>query len=196
MSQHRYWVQHTNLSNLEWFNIVQGMNWMLENCPEKFDGPGGRYPIAPLRGSLITANFVLDGDQGKWDGISRLRHDGTGSPISDVLDKAHIVLNGHASFGADYFVLGHSATGKPQVIDTEGKPYELLVIATLILANHLQPSNWTIETTAPREAWEAALAFLRGYMADAEIPANIQRQWERQIGIPSLTIPPAMDFRA
>lgn len=198
MAGSRYWFEHKEIPHSKWVVLANNIRTMLFNCPDHFSQGNRRYRHDPLKGALITASYRLTESNGEWFDVIKLDHSGQTGPVSEVCDVPHIVLNGHGSLGAGFLVIGTAATSAPQRMDTQGKPYELFVAATLLLANSLMPGLWDIFTDAPVEVLEAARDFAAATSGrEVEIPDNIAQRTPRTHPLSlNVTTPQGLDFRA
>jgi len=192
--QHSY--SYDALSPQEWGEVIDAIEWLMRNCPDYSAGPGAPYPNLPLRDHLITASFADDALGGLMLLKKREIDHSDPSFTMPIRQRPHLVFNGAGTSGSDYFTIEAGPVTKTQTVDTGGKPYDLLVCATLILANHLCPNTWKITSTAPQPAWKDALALARGYRSDAKLPTGVVSDFAKPV--PSLTtfgMPAYMDFR-
>ena len=195
MYRHDY--THERLGSEEWDALVVAVEWLLVNCPACNDGPGSRNPSSPLRDNLITASMSDSPDGGLILGNKVNIDHGAPSFLNPVRGRPHIVINGTWFFGQDYLALGASAVSEVISMNTGGKPYDLIVCAILILANHLHPGKWHISSTAGVQTWNNALTLARGYAPSIHLPAGVQSAFGQDSSTGrEIPVPAGMDFRA
>ena len=88
--------------------------------------------------------------------------DDNGPPM--ITDQ-HIAFNGIGGAGHETMWMGKNAPGF-NFCKTARKPYDLLVTALLILADHHAPGVWDITSDGEVENWQPALDLVNGKLPD------------------------------
>lgn len=144
--------QNRDFTREEWDLILCDMYDLLAKLPEWSNSASGAYSIFPL--------FLAD-DSGDWDS-------------EPLLNENHILLNGKngpANLHGDCLFLAREKvdTGGYIEIETKGKPYDLVVCAALLVAEHQAPGVLSPITTGGRSCWAAAVKWVEsvcGYRVD------------------------------
>lgn len=163
----------------EWRRITRAVKRLFEASPMQSLSAGGTYKNEPLRGAMITyveLNY-LDGSV-----VHQPRN--VSHAIANVVQEMHdtsaIMFDGKGDLGEETFVLSNASPEKDQEIspgigycNTAGKPYDLMVCATLIVANHIASDLLMINSDGGIDDWEPALKLARTWDENVFLPDTI-----------------------
>lgn len=94
-------------------------------------------------------------------------HDDTSPP---EITATHIIFNGIGDSGHETMSLGEEAW----FCKTNGKPYDVAVVALLILANHYAPDSWDITSDGVISDWQPTLDWMNSTgLAEFTLPKGI-----------------------
>lgn len=134
-------VEHARVTPQEWARILDGFKRLREQLPERSRTEGGPYVDAKLEVKLIRQNarYII--------------FEGAGVRNSETLG------------GDSFILLGPEAdlnnAGVLQTCRTFRMPYDLLVAATLIVADKEARGAYTLTSVGGEDDWEPALHFVR-----------------------------------
>ena len=96
----------------------------------------------------------------------------SGPPHAD--DQA-IIFNGIGDKGYETFYLPRDSEFKFLFCKTSNKPYDLAVMATLLLVHHHMPHRYSIRSDGVRDDWKPAQDFIKALLnIHIEIPEGIR----------------------
>lgn len=110
--------------------------------------------------NLITANIPVAKD---WD-----------TSEGPEVNKGFIIFNGVGDDGFETFVLEKNCLTGYEFCKTAHYPYDTLVTATLILADHHCPHVWSISSDGNADEWEPGLQLARKVCPSVKLPHNIR----------------------
>lgn len=137
MGYTHYWHQHRTIDIAEW-KAIQHDFQLLERLPRRTDTAGGFFAEYPLE-------VAFEDDQ---------------PTVPPRCDEDVIRFNGIGALGHETFLLERAGAGFA-FCKTARKPYDLLVCATLIVANTNAPGALAISSDGSAAEWAPAVAFVQ-----------------------------------
>lgn len=174
-----YFKKQRSPTAIEWRRITRAVKRLFEAAPKLSFSAGGSYQNQPLRGAMITyveLNF-LDGSV-----VHQPRNvtHAIVNVVQEMQGTSAIMFDGKGDLGEETFVLSNASPEKDQEIspgigycNTAGKPYDLMVCATLIVANHIAPDLLMINSDGGVDDWEPALKLVRTWDKNVFLPDTI-----------------------
>jgi hypothetical protein len=159
---HRY-VQGRDATRSEWKAITAATLRLLANLPERNASAREPFRHAPLKLCLLQERGVPDGDLGQPVVTNdEITFEGAGKHGTEFLGHETFFLRRNkARTEREYLSDGVSVSGEDlQLCKTEQKPYDLVVCAVLIVANHLAPGCWEITSDGTKAEWHDALVWV------------------------------------
>ena len=162
-----YFDHHKDISAPEWSGICCDVIKLLMKMPAQTDADAAVYGNQPLRNHVVGSNNTRITPQRPQAVFYR-----------DAFGEQFIHLNGdsEAELDGGVFVLGRTPKNPSEgaCCNTKRKPYDLLVCAILIVANHHAPESLDIRSQGQAQDWIAALDFVqKTAIADAKLPPKV-----------------------
>ncbi|WP_166256109.1 hypothetical protein [Marinobacter salicampi] len=174
-----YFLKQRAPTAVEWRRITRAVKRLFAITPMRSLSAGGFYQNKPLHGAMITyvEEINLKGELIQKPEI--VRHS-----RMNVVQEMHgffaIMFDGKDDLGEETFFLTNAGPEKDQEIspgigacNTAGKPYDLMVCAALIVANHIAPDLLEIISDGGVDDWEPALSLVRIWDKSAFLPLTI-----------------------
>lgn len=169
MGYTHYFRQHCSASDAGWAELKAQLRKAFLHLPATSSSAGGFYGAHPLEIADSLGEELIS-DPGE---LFRLARD-----VDDFVGEA-IIFNGseRAEMDHDTFLLTQQKQAEPSLFrfcKTARKPYDWLVVATLILAHNECPGVWEISSDGGREDWAPVAQWLASVLGkEIKLPAGV-----------------------
>lgn len=163
----------------EWRRITRAVKRLFAATPRHSLSAGGSYQNEPLREMMITYRETITLNGELMHHPREVSHSRM-NVVQEMHGTSAIMFDGKGDLGEETFVLSNASPEKDQEIspgigycNTAGKPYDLMVCATLIVANHIAPDLLMINSDGGIDDWEPALKLARTWDENVFLPDTI-----------------------